>query len=552
MRVPVKVLILAAFLVLGFLLSTTKPFHGISPSSESLCPAFTEYPQSPGWIFVNSSITPWSLVGPNPLNPAAVCELFMASTKMCNIIERKNNMFDCICRFGVSIWTAVLQPQCTKSEFWNKLFHDFGGTRNTSLFHDSAGNLLNEEDFYDPVLRSHAMRSGSYESERQLRLSRARSYAQFHYPLNCSFGQVRPIGFCAPEFAFVDRVPLSHERVWDWFPVLPSFVPYHEVRKIQKVLGVRPRLPLVAADELLSWMMYRLSLFGWTHARAGPDCLRHYEHFAAGAIPLFPDLYQLDPWRMSHVPKTMLRQAFRLQGLEGIGEAPPFGTKVSTEYYYRTNAKQINFKRLGVVDRNTFNASAYDSLASEIFGFTKAHVACHAVAAYLLRSLEKESPRSLLFFNKEYIDYQSNSIEQGLYELGVNYTVAKKSQQHQTFRRSNFSVSVGEEYDAWRRAQSLDEYYGRGYFVSRRVPPPPFREPSSLCERVLEGEFDVIIYSVTELPTADIPCKMQAAQVAASNKARVAVVDGSDVPQRHLYADFVQHKFVVFSREAAC
>ncbi|CUG88955.1 membrane-associated protein, putative [Bodo saltans] len=465
-----------------------------------------------------------------------------------------------------------------------------------------------------------------------------RESTPFPPPLQCSYGPVYPIGFCIPDDELswwnpsTAAVPAEHDdgppsptsydasvsarkgaprrfKLWDWYPVLPSYVPYHETKKIQKKLGKRPRFVSGAEDEYLHSLLYRFSRFAWTHARMGVDCQRHYDIIGGGAVPVFPDLRAL-PARTAvpHLPRTLLAdEVFRLPGI--LDSVPDIGLaegRVNSEYYYRTFAKQMNFKKLGVVNHTSFDPAAYEHLSDKLLSYAHRFLTCGSVVQYAMHvmlrnvsapiSSKDTPPPRILFIGHPTIDYMTVAVERGLYELGLDYFVVlplgehHQDEFHDTHHQDTNSrsdeVRSGEAYDAWRQRRQLTEMYGRNYHVGRRVPPPPVErriQPSALCSTSLPTtgyksmntnlnttlpgalrRFDIVLIS-QPLKTFTVPtgtsggvggvsllCEDELAALVAEGVLQVAVLDGGDAAAVLLYRRFARHRFHIFSREAAC
>lgn len=517
-------------------------------------------PLTPGPLFLNASVSIYDVSGLSPRNPAACCEMFFLVSDMCRVASREENMFDCIERHGVEVWNLAIQPACTTSIFWRTVLQ-WGRGLQQPAFEDSASAEL----FFDPVMRQHMLQ---LHKPVNITPVAARSLAVFHPSLNCSIAnstfKIHPVGFCIPQAVMPAAPVLSKHKIWDWYPVLSAYIPYHRTKKIVKTLGPRERWGLGAADELAVLVYYRFSRFAWTHARAGVDCLRHYEVLGSGAIPLFPDLWEIPPFRVSHLPRSLLLEAMNIPGVAHHGRTAPISWgRLMTEYYFRLpKSNQFNFRKVGTINHTQFRHDVYDEMAAKLFAFSKEHVVCSAVVASILRGIAMEEPNHVYLFGLADVDYMAFSVEEGLMELGIPYTVMGASQH----RQANVPQGGGgAAYDAWRKKEKLDDMYGRGFFVSRRIPPPSTApsapsvassnsSSSSLgllfncewAEAAVRAD-DVVIFSWFEL----LPCQRQASNMHKKG-ARVVIVDGDDTPMLKQYPLWTSLGFHVFSREAWC
>ena len=537
------------------------------------------------------------LVGIAPRKPAAVCELFMIGHPQCHIAQGTETMIECIRRYGHDEWTRVLQPQCTRSAFWKSL-RETTSLRGTD---DSRPTLR-----LDPVAEAHLGRddehpAGSSRPHRPVPVEN-RSYALPHPPLQCPYGLVYPLGFCAPASLFMqlgeevgDAVEPLFPKVFEWFPSIPSRFPPHRGSSTKKYLASR-------SDEYVMRMVQRLSMFAWTHMRGGPDCLRHHEILAAGAVPYFPDLLLLPKERVSMLPRSDLEAVFDLPGVRHIGVAahpfPQFtanGSLIghrsplqgiaddvpwSSPYFYRADDMSsmwhelrfwdvdphlhlflhMNFKRLGDVDWSSFDVDQYERLSSKLLRFTKKHLGCHAVAATVLKVLQKEMPSHVMYIGPEKVDYQSVLLEMGLAELGVRYSVHKPGQHHRRPLRKEMGErrpTSGEEYLRW-LAGDHETYYGHGFGTSRRIPlPHVISLEEELCSSLRRGEFDVWIYSHpwprrSGDGLTSFVCFDDVVRLAKAGRIAAAFVDGGDGPSSSGFPGLAASGLTIFAREASC
>jgi hypothetical protein len=556
-------------------------------------------------LFANrSGLVLADLLGMVPRDPAAVCELFLIGHPQCRIRLGEETMLGCVARHGWREWTRVLQPQCTRSAFWQKTVRSLTSSEPPK----EAGGQQRSRLRMDPVVESHWGREEEEKERREIPPAQ-RTYATPHEALNCTYGKVFPLGFCVPSYMLdeeepEDDVPLF-PKIFEWFPSIPSvFPPAADWEMPFFSAKQKKKYPATRHDEYVMRMVHRLSLFAWTHTRGGPDCMRHHEILSAGGVPYFPDLPLLPPERVSMLPRQVLEGIVGggggalslpiLLGVEHIGSAPPapvvpFGLwALNSSSLPRSNSDggffvrdtdrsalalpstavrvllrlasdaasalvgadsephggdlffHVNIRRLGTVNWSTFDVDAYMSTASELMRHTRRHLRCGSVAAYVLRTLDVEKPKQIMYVGSRNIDYMSVLLEVGLSELGVAYTVYRPGQHHRLrMKQKNESISVdstaeprsGEAYAAW-LARDTTDYYGLGFGTSRRLDLPQQatsrrRQATNLdamgadgqrqqqaeegpCAALRQGRFDVWIWSHM-WPRSTVSAAMRAA-----------------------------------------
>lgn len=560
------------------LLQSTSASTPGQPSTSSVAGIFTNLRLK----FLNHSVSLNDLVGMSPANPAALCELFLLGNPKCQgMLSGDETMEECVVRYGTAAWTAALQPQCTRSPFWRSFVNAIDANNTLGSGGGVGGAPVDPRELFDPVMQAHVLH--------RARPRCRRTPTPFHPPLRCSYGNVYPTGFCLPDselnwwwganqtLVISDSRPKAHLKLWDWYPVLPSFVPYHETRKIQKKLGPRPRFVSGAEDEYLHTLMYRFSRFAWTHARMGADCQRHYDIIGGGALPVFPDLRTLPHVLVSHLPRHLLLDAtFQLPGIRGVVfEIGDQGGRVNTELYFRTWAKQMNFKKLGTVNHTDFDEEAYTALQHSLLAYARENLTCGSVVEHALQVMNATSVATaappppnngtsshtarVLFMGHPTIDYMTVAVERGLYELGIEYAVTLPlGEHHQQIDEAVDDIRSGEAYDLWRQKMRLNDVYGRNFHVGRRIPPPPAHlqvHPSELCPEngtSILDHIDVVLVSHPLLRASTLHCEHILASRVAQGTLKVAVFDGGDAASTALYPTFVRQGFYVFSREASC
>ena len=172
-------------------------------------------------------------------------------------------------------------------------------------------------------------------------------------------------------------------------------------------IGFAPMLPgrgetYRFASEHAYYAQYAGALFGVTLKKAGMDCLRHYEILAAGAVPYFLGLDELErrPLTMLPFPRQLVRAAMQLRGV------PP-------EEEVRRALWAAEPPR---IDWANFDWGGYCAIRSKLLRHTAAQLTTASLARYFLHQLHGVGvarPR-LLFVSSTDVEYQSGTLYHGL------------------------------------------------------------------------------------------------------------------------------------------
>merc|ERR1712232_1513025 len=106
--------------------------------------------------------------------------------------------------------------------------------------------------------------------------------------------------------------------------------------------------------------MYQSSMFAITTRRSGHDAFRHTEILASGTVPIMQDLDLVSKHSMAHHNKSLLKAALQLPGVSIAS---------------------------GRLDANSFNVSAYLTLATDALMWTHHRLTTAALAEYFLQVL---------------------------------------------------------------------------------------------------------------------------------------------------------------------
>jgi hypothetical protein len=342
-----------------------------------------------------------------------LCTLVVMQTRNCRPF--RDSLAQCVARFGYTAWEALLGDKCTHSTFWrrdlrkiieadpllSKLLEKANADA-AAAFSGAGGAAASYKAMNRGVIwESQIWRTGDttpYVPVEQ------RTYAPFPGPRTCSNGcKHYPIAFAIPLSYYVEHVPRT--KSFDWMPLMPKHTP------------ARGSYEASIEDEDLFREMYSQSYFAWTHSRAGWDCMRHYEIFAAGAVPFFYDIGRCPRNTLGHLPKALLTRVTRMDGLRHIFEN---GGKYTQHNMYGG----VNFNRHGNIDARHFNLTEYYALADELLAYGRKYLTTRAVAAYVLKTLGAENAKRVILFSRGPYDYLEITLIHGLQDLGIQLVVA--------------------------------------------------------------------------------------------------------------------------------
>ena len=472
-----------------------------------------------------------------PYLPRATCELFMANNDQCGIWNGSETLEQCVKRIGITPWTKAMHPKCTRSQFWKTLRRKLKPLE-TPLQRKASSKPL----------RSRVFAASTYRPNRYVPPSE-RTYAHMPPPRQCGFGPVHYFGFSVSRDMIVDRVPRA--KVWDFSPLYPrplgsrsgSRIPYNH-----------PKYILGPFDEPLAGEIYSASYFTYTHRRVGYDCGRHVEVLASGTVPYWADIAVTPSWALVHYPKKLLKEALSLPGVEAVGK-PDRGGGVDTEYLLSDGGGDyVNFRKPGAINKATFDKDKYYDLADRILNFTKNHLTCGAMVAYILKTIGYEEPKSIFLANKFHMDYAGTPVECGLSELGLNYTTFQADEwrdDQSPFERPDIGEDpdyTAEQHESTIRFRKAYEEYGNGYIWTLRInrPPNPRLHREEARTAIMARQFDLIIF-----PSYQIENTLMPEALAVMADKRIVIIDTDDHGSSSVYQFAARHssKVAMFARE---
>jgi hypothetical protein len=352
-------------------------------------------------------------------------------------------------------------------------------------------------------------------------------------------------------------------------------------------------------DEWFSMLLYRYSYFAVTHRRGGWDCLRHYEQFLAGAVPLMHDLTRCNERCMTHMPKALMKRALFLPGVTHLwgtakvyvgedgaltntpGKPMPFvfergGANPPKDFFSTFNSLYITpdpasngqktlFVRPARVESASFDEAAYFALADEILAYARAHLTTEAMMSHVLATMGfvDAPPKRILLISQEHDDYMQLAMESGLSGLGVPYTSTNaRHHQQQEILPAAVENAKAAQADAiaplsmhaleMRRGRpGQPGQYAMGFGYSRRtrrrarVDPDNAAQVAQLEAALKAGEYDAVM--VGFLTHTDRMFKLARTYVGGP---RLALFNGGDGDQACYYAEWMMRAgFNVFYRE---
>jgi hypothetical protein len=367
-------------------------------------------------------------------------------------------------------------------------------------------------------------------------------------------GRVRRTGFGVAEEVIAQdprdaQGAIARVKVWDWFPFTPGAYPYHD-RLVHSFLGEnnrgdRPRHVASSSDEWTWLLILRLSRFAWTHARAGLDCMRHYEILSQGALPYFPDIPVKSAYSnslvgenaagdmaetMTHLPAALIQRVWALRGIRHIARSTaasairivggaPVHVRWTSFLMWDNRTNAINILRPGTVMERSFDQAAYDSLVSEALAFTRQSLTASSVVRKMLtrvpaccahRSKTLRPECRVLFLGTPHVDYMGCTVMHGLDALGVTWSLANThevrfhalhpppffDEEKTPLRELSEEVrralahsggpALGGLYEGWVDLLETDQMYGKGFLCGARVSHPG-RQKHSPAQREVFG-----------------------------------------------------------------
>jgi hypothetical protein len=422
----------------------------------------------------------------NPGSSDALCELNLYYGGNCYIEQGKETWMECARRIGPKRLDRVINTRCKALPVWRSLIaNDTDGT-------DEGWEKLKRGWVYD-------VETYASESRDTYVPPHKRSIAKYHPPRKCARGCLQfPISFSIPQGNVAPYV--NRDKWWGFLPYIPGTFPF----------GGDPKYHFGYQDEWLKDQLHRHSFFAWSHKRGGWDCMRHLEILSSGAIPYFADLDLCPKMTLSNYPKELIKQAMALPGLEHIGQVRRHEERMDTKFMIRNPRGHVNFKRTGELDFAKFDAEAYFDIADQILNHTRQYMTTAATVAYILKTIKYEEPKHVLMIGRWTYDYLHQTIESGLSDLGIRTTVLGHTTDWVLKKKLDPSKpppteAEMEDFRMDRQRQSGHKQIpGLAWFYGFRNLPHitrhsnKGRHDSDIRRRILDNEFDLVIYTYTE------------------------------------------------------
>jgi hypothetical protein len=426
--------------------------------------------------------------GNKPIYDGAMCELALIHSGNCGIEEGVETWVECVRRLGAEKLTFLMPRKCLATRSWR------------TLLDSEKSNAIRVDDVASDTLRRGFVYSAeTYINTRPTPLPvspRQRRIASYVPPRICRSGcKQYPISFGVPEANIAPKV--SREKWWGFLPYIPGQFPFSGKAQYSFDLD----------DEWLKDQLHQHSFFAWTHKRGGWDCMRHLEILSAGAIPYFADL-ELCPLRtLGNYPKALIREAMELAGLEHVGRVRRGSERIDNEFMSTNAHGHLNFKKPGAIDLPNFPAEKYFEIADRILNHTRHHMTTAATVAYVLRTIGYEEPKHVIMIGRWTYDYLHQTVESGLSDLGIKTTVLGHTTDWALRIGVREPVAETQLEDLRRERANRANHKvipGLAWMYGFRSDPRVInhtnadRNDATIQQRILAGEFDLVIYSYTE------------------------------------------------------
>lgn len=194
---------------------------------------------------------------------------------------------------------------------------------------------------------------------------------------------------------------------------------------------------------------YRESYFAVTCAKAGWDCMRHYEILANGCIPYFLNLEQCPPNTMTLLPKDLILEAMHLDGVSYLQ-----------------------------IDHSKFDLVKYYDILNRLIQYTREHLTTEKIAEYVLNKIGYTGTGKILYLTQDPSpDYLRCSTLIGLKQLLGHRIVDVPKIEH--------------IYKSYPHNEQL--LWGKGFSYSKIVDDVPVNR-EHIERKIKAREFDLIIY----------------------------------------------------------
>jgi hypothetical protein len=404
-----------------------------------------------------------------------VCSLMITATQNCNPLQ--HSLVECVDLIGKENFEMILGERCLNSDFWKNqlprfLEQKYSSSKDSSSSPSSSSSTTSWKKLRRGVIiESTTIKKSDAANAFPFVPPSQRHPSQFPPPRICTSPQSNgckhfPFGFAIPRTAYErgdnnendggGRGGVTRAKSFAWMPISP---------------GGKRGYSVSIHEEDLFHELFKRSLFAWSHRRSGWECMRFHEEISAGALPFFYDLEKCPKNTLGHYPKELLLEARKLAGVSHILQNPDKFTEP-----HPTERRIRNFIRNGEIERSSssndasldsssrlipiFNMTRYFELADAIFAFAKKYMTTRSLVAYLLKSMEAEHARNVVFFSRNRNDYTENSVLHGLGDLGINVTIVSSQQNYDFYymTETDDGTFPRKSRDAW-----LKKYQGSTY-----------------------------------------------------------------------------------------
>ncbi|CUG28533.1 Hypothetical protein, putative, partial [Bodo saltans] len=252
---------------------------------------------------------------------------------------------------------------------------------------------------------------------------------------------------------------------------------------------------------------------------------------------------------------------------------------VETPYYFRFTKAEVsaislwtyvlNFVAPGDIHADEFDEEEHRKLSIQLLDVSRESLSCASV----MKSLFVRSgfaaldslPRSIIFISFPHTDYITYTVECGLDELGLNYTVNYRfgtaysdeddNMMRPTHRNPNFTLTRATGGLLIREVlrRKTIKNYGLGFASAQKLSLPPNPIPASqeaLCRQILDGWHDFYIIAWKSDAFLRDSCFEEAMRILGPD--RVVIVEGEDQEFLPNMTKYALRGVRIFSRESRC
>lgn len=241
-----------------------------------------------------------------------------------------------------------------------------------------------------------------------------------------------PIGFAIPESKIVSTIP---EKTRDFAIIIPGDISTY-----------------IYKQEEEYYKGYQEAYFAITCAKAGWDCLRHYEILCNGCIPYFLNLDNCPEDCMTFLPKELIKEAMNLEGVSYLS-----------------------------IDHSKFDKKKYNQILEKLLDHTRTYLTTKAMASYVLNTVDYVGEGKILYLSNDFQpDYLRCLLLIGLKELLPGRVVDFPKIPH-----------IYTDY-----SENIFQLYGRGMSYTKIISDSLINR-KRLQRRIAQKEFELIIYGST-------------------------------------------------------